>query len=426
MSLTAPNEEATIDSEHAVNGASPKDATSKDELLTGNMSEPEQLATLLTRVRRHLHQNPELGFQEVNTYRFIRAVLETHGLEVVGPLAETGCYVDIKGDHPGPTIAYRADIDALPIQDQKSVDYRSQNEGVAHLCGHDAHTAMAIGVAVYLDHHRDQIHGTVRVFFQPNEEGIPSGAPMMIRDGVLEGVSAVYASHVDPTVESGRFGLMTGAVTASADRFRVRVIAGSTGHSARPHQSTDPIWIATQIMSDIYQMLGRISDPRKPAVIAICRIHAGEAYNVIPDEAEFGGTFRCTASDDRKLFKQQIERTAKYVGEGHGARVDVDFDLGSPAVINDGEMIHVIREVIKEEKGDKAVFNIPVPSMGAEDFAHYLSHVPGALIRVGTCNSPETANVLHDSRFDIDESAMAPASMVMAKTIMRLLERKAS
>jgi len=411
MSLTVPNEEATAVVEEA---------------LEGDLTEPQQLATLLTRVRRHIHQHPELGLHEFNTSRFIRAVLETHGLTVHGPVAETGLYVDIKGDHPGPMVAYRADIDALPITEQNDVPYRSRNKGIAHLCGHDAHTAMAIGVAVYLDHHRDDIHGTVRVFFQPNEEGIPSGAPLMIRDGVMEDVSAVYASHVDPTVDSGRFGLMTGAVTASADRFRVRVIAGSTGHSARPHQATDPIWIASQIMSDLYQMLGRISDPRKPAVIAICRVHAGEAYNVIPEEAEFGGTFRCTANDDRAVFKQQIERTAKYVGEGHGARVEVDFDLGSPPVINDGELIHVMRETIEEEHGKGAIFNIPVPSMGAEDFAHYLDLAPGALIRVGTCNSPETAHVLHDSRFDIDEGAMAPAAIVMSKAMVRYLKRKAS
>ena len=150
------------------------------EALEGNVTEPEQLATLLIRVRRHLHQHPELGLREFNTSRFIRAVLETHGLEVSGPVADTGLYVDIKGHHPGPTVAYRADIDALPITEQSSTSYVSRHEGVAHLCGHDAHTAIAIGVAVYLDHHRDDIHGTVRVFFQPNEEGIPSGAPLMV------------------------------------------------------------------------------------------------------------------------------------------------------------------------------------------------------------------------------------------------------
>lgn len=409
MALTVPNEATTDDLQQA---------------LEGDLTEPEQLSRLLVRVRRHLHRNPELGLHEFKTSRFIREVLETHGLTVVGPLAETGLYVDIKGDHPGPTVAYRADIDALPIQDHKDVPYTSVNPGIAHLCGHDAHTAIAIGIAVYLDHHRDLIHGTVRVFFQPNEEGIPSGAPLMIRDGVLEGVSAVCASHVDPTVEAGRFGLMKGAVTASADRFRIRVIAGSTGHSARPHQATDPIWIANQIMSDMYQMLGRISDPRKPAVIAICRFHAGEAYNVIPEEAEFGGTFRCTANEDREIFKSRIEQTARYVGEGHGARVEIDFDLGSPPVVNDGLLIDTLRDTILDECGEDAIYDIPVPSMGAEDFAHYLDHVPGMLVRVGTRSSPETAHVLHDSRFDVDEDTLAPASMVLSKTLVNYLKKQ--
>ncbi|MDA0379590.1 MAG: amidohydrolase [Bacteroidetes bacterium] len=406
MALPSANEAPTLDTPDGFH-ADPK--------------EPERLARLLVRVRRHLHRNPEIGLREFKTSRFIREVLETHGLNVVGPLAETGLYVDIKGYHPGPMVAYRADIDALPIQDQKQVPYASRTRGVAHLCGHDAHTALAIGVAVFLENHRDQLHGTVRVFFQPNEEGIPSGAPLMIRDGVLEGVSAVMASHVDPTIEAGRYGLMKGAVTASVDRFRIRVNAGSTGHSARPHQATDPIWIATQIMSDMYQMLGRISDPRKPAVIAICRMQAGEAYNVIPEEAEFGGTFRCTDNADREVFKSRIEQTAKYVGEGHGARVDVDFDLGSPPVVNDGSMVDVLRDVIVEEHGPDAVFNIPVPSMGAEDFAHYLTHIPGMLLRVGTCGSPETAYVLHDSRFDIEERVLAPTAVLISQALARLL-----
>ena len=289
----------------------------------------------LTGVRRHIHSNPEIGLSEFETSDFIRTTLESHGLTVTGPLATTGLYVDIVGNLPGPIVAYRADIDALPIQDAKSVPYKSSNPGIAHLCGHDAHTTMAIGIALLLHANRDKIKGTVRVFFQPNEEGIPSGAPLMIKDGVMENVVAVYASHVDPTLDSGVYGLMTGAVTASADRFRVRVVSGSTGHSARPHQATDTIWIATQIMNALYQLVGRVSDARKAAIISICRLAAGEAYNVIPAEAEFGGTFRCTDNEVREQIKTKIEQTAVRLGRVWGAEVLVDFDLGSPPVIND-------------------------------------------------------------------------------------------
>lgn len=385
----------------------------------------EDLAHLLSTVRRHLHRNPEIGGQEVETYRFIRELLEMHGLDVTGPLAETGLYVDIKGDHPGPTIAYRADIDALPIEDSKDVDYRSSVPGRGHLCGHDAHTSIGVGVALLLHGLRERIHGTVRVFFQPNEEGIPSGAPMMIRDGVLEGVSAVYASHVDPTLDTGRFGLITGPITASGDQFRVRVEGPTTGHSARPHQSRDTIWIATQIMNSLYQIVGRITDARNAAVISICRIHAGKAYNVIPRVTEFGGTYRCTEIQDRELIKDRIDRLSHDIGQAYGAEIDVLFEEGAPPVVNNGELVGVLRETILETLGEKAIFDIPIPSMGAEDFAHYLDHVPGMLIRIGTCNGPDTAYPLHDSKFDIDESSMPLASRLLARTLIRYLRHHA-
>lgn len=385
----------------------------------------EDLAHLLSTARRHLHRNPELGGKEVETYRFIRELLEMHGLEVTGPLADTGLYVDITGQHAGPTVAYRADIDALPIEDVKDVEYRSTVPDRGHLCGHDAHTSIAIGVALLLHGLRDRIHGTVRVFFQPNEEGIPSGAPMMIRDGVLEGVSAVYASHVDPTLDTGRYGLITGPITASGDQFRVRVEGPATGHSARPHQTRDTIWIATQIMNSLYQIVGRITDARNAAVISICRIHAGEAYNVIPRMTEFGGTYRCTENQDRELIKGKIDRLAHDIGKAYGADIDVHFEEGAPPVVNNGELVGILRETIAESLGQQAIFDIPIPSMGAEDFAHYLNHVPGMLIRVGTCDGPDTAYPLHDSKFDIDESAMPLASRVVTQTLIRYLRHHA-
>ncbi|MBX2818148.1 MAG: amidohydrolase, partial [Rhodothermaceae bacterium] len=175
----------------------------------------------LITARRYLHQHPEIGFNEFETSRFIRNTLESHGLTVHGPLAKTGLYVDIEGHLPGPHIGYRADIDALPTQDAKHVSYASKNAGVAHLCGHDVHSTIAIGIALLLKENREAFGGTIRVFFQPNEEGKPSGAPVMIEDGVLDGLEAVYACHVDPTLPTGQFGLIKGTATASAVRFSV-------------------------------------------------------------------------------------------------------------------------------------------------------------------------------------------------------------
>ena len=386
--------------------------------------ENRNLSEILTPIRRHLHANPEIGLQEYETSRFIRETLSSYGLTVSAPLATTGMCVDIVGHHAGPMVAYRCDIDALPITDAKTVAYRSTNQDVAHLCGHDAHTTIGIGIALLLHSQREHIHGIVRVFFQPNEEGIPSGAPLMMADGVLDGVEAVYASHIDPTLPSGKYGLKTGAVTASADRFRVRILAGSTGHSARPHQATDTIWISTQIMSAFYQLVGRTSDARSPAVISICRLRAGDAYNVLPAEAEFGGTFRCTENSTRETLKAKIEQTAISLGHTFGADVLVDFDYGAPPVVNDDGLVAVIRDSILETIGKEAIFDIPIPSMGAEDFAHYLSQVPGALVRIGSCNSPETAYVLHDSNFDIDETVLAKTAHMWSRTLISYLDKR--
>ena len=371
----------------------------------------------LRATRRHLHRHPELGLQEHETSAFIRETLERYGLSVAGPLARTGLYTDIVGGLPGPTVAYRADIDALPIQDRKSVPYASSREGVAHLCGHDAHTTIAIGAALLLNARREKLEGTARVFFQPNEEGIPSGSPLMIRDGVLDGVSAVLASHVDPTVEVGRFGLITGAATASADRFRVIIAGPSTGHSARPHQAADTVWIATQVMNTLYQVVGRRTDARHGTVIAICRLRAGDAYNVIPEEAEFGGTFRCTVHSDRTVIRDLIRETAERVAGQFGAAAKVDFDHGSPPVVNDPELVALARHSLLGLFGADSIYNIPAPSMGAEDFAHYLDHVPGMLLRVGTRSGPDTAHVLHDACFDIDERALGLGARLVTRMI---------
>lgn len=389
---------------------------------TGESAVTQQLSTLLISIRRHLHAHPEVGFQEYETYAFLREMLEMHGLEPVGPVAGTGLYVDIHGSRPGRAVGYRADIDALPIQDEKNVSYRSTRPGVAHLCGHDAHTAVAFGTALVLSELRDRFPGMVRVFFQPNEEGTPSGAPRMIEAGVLEGLEAVYALHVDPTLEAGRFGLISGAVSAAADRFRVIVRGSSTGHSARPHQYVDTVWIATQVASSLYQLIGRRTDARNPAVLTICRIHGGEAYNVIPSEVELGGTLRSTDPHQRVEIKSYIRDVASSIGRTYGADVEVELIAGSPAVVNDHRLISLAAHVISDQLGERAVYWVPVPSMGSEDFAHYVQHVPGALIRLGTSSGPATSHTLHNASFDLDESVLAPAATMVASLLRAHLQ----
>lgn len=382
---------------------------------------PQAFIEFLSLTRRHLHRHPELGLQEHETSRFIRSVLRRHGLTPSDPLAVTGLYVDIEGARPGPTVAYRADIDALPIQDAKEVAYKSQRAGVAHLCGHDVHTTIGLAVALMLDQMRDAIHGTVRVFFQPNEEGIPSGAPLMIRDGVLDGVTAAYAIHVDPTLEAGRYGLIAGPATAAATRFSFFVHGGRTGHSARPHESVDTVWIATQLAQQLYQLTGRITDARHPAVIAICRFFGSEAFNVIPETVEFGGTLRTTLPADDDRLRTHMLRMAEHASQLYDATVEVGLDLGAPSVVNDARLVDNASRTVRALYGDQALYPIPLPSMGTEDFAFYLEHVPGLLVRVGTQSGPETAHPLHDNQFDIDEAAMGPAARLMAHTLVNHL-----
>jgi amidohydrolase len=389
----------------------------------GDTFDGEQpLAQLLVTIRRHLHMHPEVGMNEHETARFVRQTLEGFGLDVHGPIAGTGLYVDIEGGTPGGFVGYRADIDALPAQDQKRVSYRSKNPNVAHLCGHDAHTAIAIGVALVLHAHRDELQGRARVFFQPNEEGLPSGAPLMIRSGVLEGLDAVYAIHVDPTLDVGRYGLMVGPVTAASDRFDVRVRQEGTGHSARPHEGVDTVWVASQLMTQFYQMTDRITDPRTPAVFTITKMAGGEAHNVIPEEASFGGTLRTVSPDDRETIRTYMRNAAQRMADLHDAHVELDVQDGSPPVINDAAAIHNIEQTIRDAFGEQAIHTIQQSSMGGEDFAHYLRHVPGAFIRVGTASGPETSFPLHHHRFDIDETPLAPTSRLMARVLMNHLE----
>jgi amidohydrolase len=406
-----------------LSSVSPVDRTHLPKPIADVSGEAQSLAHVLVSVRRHLHRHPEVGMDEHNTSRFIRETLEGYGLDVHGPIAGTGLYVDIEGEAPGGAVGYRADIDALPTQDQKQVSYRSQTPGVAHLCGHDAHTAMGIGVALVLHNNRDALPGTARVFFQPNEEGLPSGAPLMIRSGILEGLDAVYAVHVSPTLEVGRYGLITGPATASSDRFEVKIRQEGTGHSARPHEGVDTVWLASQLMNQFYQLAGRVTDARNPSVLTITMLDGSQAHNVIPEQASLGGTLRTVSPSDRKTIRNYMQEAAERLGSMHDAHVELNFEDGSPPVINDEAAIANVAATIRETFGEEALHQIEESSMGGEDFAHYLKHVPGAFIRVGTASGPETSYPLHHHRFDIDETPLAPTSRLMAKVLINHLEQ---
>ena len=375
------------------------------------------LQPFLVACRRHLHQHPEVGFEEFETALFVRSILEEAGL-IVHEATETGTWVDIDSGSPGPTLAYRADLDALPMQDEKGADYSSQKNGVAHLCGHDAHTTIAMAVALLAQRFRQHFTGTIRVFFQPNEEGVPSGAPRMIDAGALKDVQAVFGIHLDPSLETGRYGLIRGPVTATSDRFDLHVETPRSLHSARPHTGTDSVWLATQIAQSLFGLAGKTTDARIPIVLSICRLRAGKAYNVIPKSVEMGGSVRCGENEARGPFKEKMEAVAQQMAELHGGTATFTWYEGSPAMYNDPALIDLAEATLQDLYGNGAIHAIEKPSMGAEDFAYYQEVTAGAMLRVGSRKDEQTAHPLHSTLFDLDESVLCLTAATMTQLLL--------
>lgn len=393
------------------------------ELYKNLKSHAYAIEEALIDLRRTLHQHPEPGWSEYQTSRTLRSHLMDHGLDATSETAATGFVIDIKGEHEGPVITYRADMDALPIQDRKEKPYSSQRTGFGHLCGHDVHSTVATGVARLLDRSRREIHGTVRILWQPAEEVTPSGAPRVMEEGTLDDIEAIYGIHCDPTMPSGTYSARPGAETGSFDTFEVTVDAPSTSHSARPYEGKDTIWIASQIAQHFYQMIGRVTDVRKPAVISICSFHAGDALNVIPHHASFGGTVRTMNEQLRQQLREYMTDITQSIGKLNGVEARLRLGGGSPSVINNYQLYQFMRKVVSTELGEDK-FMDREQSIGAEDFAYYTQRFPGLFLRVGTAHAPETSYPLHHSCFDVDERVIAPASTLMAYTLIRHLRER--
>ena len=377
------------------------------------------LRDVLSPLRRELHRYPELGFAEHATAERLRTWLHDRGLETSAPLAGTGFAVEIEGGRPGPIVAYRADMDALPIQEATEAPYRSCTPGVMHACGHDGHMAIASGVALLAHHRRDEIAGSLRVLFQPCEERSPSGGPRMIADGALDGVSAIYAVHLDPSLAVGRFGFRAGSLTAACAPFEITVASDRSGHSARPHEAVDTVWVATQVATELYQLAGRVTDARKAAVLTLCRFQGGDALNVVPASVSFGGTLRCVDAETLAFLREKIRRVAGALGAVYGADVDVHFEPTLPAVVNTAGEVAAARAAAVDLFGGEAAVDLPLPSMGGEDFSYYLERVPGAMIRVGSAGGASTRYPLHHARFDLDEAALPLAARLMTEVVLR-------
>ncbi|GCL40424.1 amidohydrolase [Anabaena sp. FACHB-1250] len=359
--------------------------------------------------RRQIHQKPELGFQEKITAEFISQKLQNWGIEHQVGIAQTGIVAIIKGEKSasGKVLAIRADMDALPIQELNEVPYCSQREGIMHACGHDGHTAIALGTAYYLHQHRQELNGTVKIIFQPAEEG-PGGAKPMIAAGVLNNpnVDAIIGLHLWNNLPLGTVGVRPGALMAAVELFRCTIF-GKGGHGAIPHQTVDSLVVAAQIVSALQTIVSRNINPLDSAVVTVGELHAGTAVNVIADTAKMGGTVRYFNPDLAGFFKERIEKIIAGICQSHGANYDLDYIHLYPPVINDADIAALVRSVAQE------VIEIPIgvfsecQTMGGEDMSFFLQEVPGCYFFLGSANAEKKLDYPHHHpRFDFDETAL--------------------
>ncbi len=376
--------------------------------------------------RRYLHTIPELGLQEFKTSAYVLERLRSLPVESIRTgIAVTGITALLHGtkpsSKPGKVVMLRADMDGLPILEENDVEYKSQSDGAMHACGHDGHTAMLLGIARLLTDRRDQFSGTVKLLFQPAEEG-PGGAKPMIEQGVLENphVDAVFGMHVDQHAQVGSVHTAGGPVAASADSCTI-TIKGKGGHGAYPHTTVDPIVVAAQIILGLQTVVSRNVDPIQSAVITVGMIGAGEASNVIPDTAEMRLTIRSFDPEVRTSLHQRIGEIATGIAGAMGATAQVNYTLGYPSLINDPAMAELVLDVATEALGPDRVWT-SVPMMGAEDFSYFLEQRPGCFFNVGTMNE-EKGFVWghHHPRFDMDEEGFAAGIEVMTRVVLRYL-----
>ena len=376
--------------------------------LTGVRLQIRTLQPQLTVWRRQIHQRPELGFQEEQTATLISQKLSEWGIEHQRRVAKTGIVAVIPGHKPGPVLAIRADMDALPIQELNDIEYRSEQPGVMHACGHDGHVAIALGTAYYLSQHRDSFSGTVKFIFQPAEEG-PGGAKPMIEAGALESpdVDAIIGLHLWNSLPVGTLGVRTGALMAASEFFHC-TIHGRGGHGAIPHQTVDSIVIAAQIVNALQTIVSRNVDPLKSAIVTVGELHAGSALNAIANHARMSGTVRYFDDAQSGFFEQRLHQVIGGICQSYGATYSLDYNALYPPVINDPDITELVRSVALSVVETPAGVVPDCQTMAGEDMSFFLKAVPGCYFFLGSANVSEGLTYPHHHpRFNFDESVLS-------------------
>jgi amidohydrolase len=380
----------------------------------------------LIALRRHLHAHPELSGNEHQTAALVAGELRGLGWRVregvgrTGVLAELGPERDAAG-RPAPLVALRVDMDALPVEERSGLPFASCHQGVMHACGHDIHTTVGLGVARLLAPLADRLSSRVRLLFQPAEE-TAQGAAWMLADGAMDGVEALFGVHVFPSLPVGSIGVRSGSLTAAAGELEVEVL-GEGGHGARPHQSTDAIWIAARVVSGLQEAISRRLDALNPVVVSFGRIEGGKAFNVIADHVRLLGTVRCLDLELHAELPGWIEDTVHALCKGHGGAARVRYRCISPPVHNDSALTELVADVATELVGRGQVRWLEQPSLGAEDFAELQRDTPGTMFRLGVAG-PQGCPPLHNCGFNPDEGCLAVGVEVLAASLLRWMERR--
>jgi amidohydrolase len=373
---------------------------------------PDDIVAEVVATRRDLHVHPELGFEEHRTSAMVAERLGALGFEVHTGIGQTGVVGVLRGARPGKTIMLRADMDALPIDEENDVPYRSATSVHMHACGHDGHVAILLGAARLVAARRDEVAGSVCFLFQPAEEG-KGGAKAMVADGVLErfGIERAYGLHLASAHPVGQLGFREGAFYASSDSIEI-TIEGKGGHGASPHLSVDPVYVAAQFVVAVQQVVSRQIDPIEPAVVTIGAINGGTTHNVIPSRVRLLGTVRAFDPGVRARMSERIERVLRGVCESSGATYDYEYLWRYPVTSNDVEQTRYVRALAERVAGSERVADVP-KLMGAEDFSFFAERVPACFFSLGSNGGPNSAFPHHHARFDIDESALATGVRMM-------------
>ncbi len=375
--------------------------------------------------RRHLHAHPEISGQEYATRQYLLDQLKKMAIPAQTFASHAGILATVEGCAPGVVIALRADMDALPIEEKNAVDYRSQHQGVMHACGHDGHMAILLGVAAALQQSRDKWSGTVKLLFQPSEEDSPhGGAQKMIADGVLENpkVDAIFGLHMWPELPCGEIGILRGPQMASSDRFSLRLI-GASAHAANPHQGTDAIMMAGDVLNAFSRIIHRRVDPREAVTISVGTIRGGERYNVIAREVLLEGTVRTLSEKIRRQIPVNIRQATEGICAAYGGNYELDYQFGYPVLSNADDEAWLIVLTANRLLGSERVRTDIKPALGAEDFAFYTGSVPGAFFLLGCGGDDGKLRPLHNSNFDFDERALFIGVKILEDTVQAALYR---